>query len=220
MDAARGYIRPSGPKARWEAKVALKHAVLGALTQRRGYGYELVQRLSERLGPAWQLSASTVYAALDQLEQEGLAQGYAAGGAEGSERRERGTVRRFVYEATDSGIEAFEGWLERPSLRVEPVRSELALKIAVARPGDVPALLAAIEQAGRLVDAARRECVEATTPAAGRRWEDATRALVGTAAIARFDAELGWLGAAREALTTPAARAEAGGASLLIPRPA
>lgn len=181
--------------------MTLKYAVLGLLVARRGYGYELVQRLKGRLGPAWQLSASTVYAALDQLEGEGLVCGHAEGavGAAPSQSERRGT-RRVVYEATRAGSETFEGWLQQPSLRAEPIRGELALKLAVARREDLPALLAAIEQAGQVAAAAREECAAAVTPAVGRRWEDAIGTLVASAALNRIDGELRWLGFARSAL--------------------
>ena len=51
--------------------MSLKHAVLGLVLERRGYGYDLVQRLTDRLGPAWQLTPSAVYFALDQLSDAG-----------------------------------------------------------------------------------------------------------------------------------------------------
>ncbi len=177
--------------------MALKHAVLGLLVTRRGYGYELVQRLDGRLGPAWQLSASTVYAALDQLETAGLVKGLAGCVAGGG--RERRGAQRVVNEATEAGREEFEDWLARPILRAEPIRNELALKLAAARRDDAPALLEAIEQAERVTRVTREEC-EAAAPAAGRRWDDAAATLLGAAAVHRFDADLRWLGRARQAI--------------------
>ena len=58
--------------------MSLKHAVLALVAERRGYGYELVQRFEERVGPGWQLNPSAVYPALDQLERGGLVTSTAA----------------------------------------------------------------------------------------------------------------------------------------------
>lgn len=84
--------------------MAIKHAVLGLLLERRGYGYELMQRLEGRLGPAWKLNPSTVYAALDQLEDEGMIVGCTR---EREERGERPQPVRYVL--------AFKGRARRRS---------------------------------------------------------------------------------------------------------
>ena len=86
--------------------MSLKHAVLALIVERRGYGYELVQRFEERVGPGWQLNPSAVYPALDQLERGGLVTSVA---------RHGGTRRspRIVYAATTAGEAALEAWLTR-----------------------------------------------------------------------------------------------------------
>ena len=145
----------------------LRYGVLGLLIERRGYGYELVQRLSARLGTAWQLNPSAVYTALDQLEDEGLIAAAAVAAPADvatSERRSsrRGPGRRVVYDATDLGLREFRAWLERPSERVDPIRSELALKVALACPDSVPSLLASIAHEERLIlRSLKDECVPA-----------------------------------------------------------
>ncbi|MEX0972946.1 MAG: PadR family transcriptional regulator [Solirubrobacterales bacterium] len=179
--------------------VALKGAVLGLLVERRGYGYELVQRLAVRLGPAWQLSPSTVYAALDQLEADGYVTDVTdAGMPFGSAGRRR--ARRVVYEATESGRDAFEGWLAQPSLQAEPIRGNLALRIAAARRGDLSVLLDATGQAEQIARSVRSQAIEAAPPAGERRWEDAMSALIALRAIRRLDGELDWLTHVRQAL--------------------
>lgn len=104
----------------------LKHAVLALVVERRGYGYELVQRLEERVGPGWHLNPSAVYPALDQLERGGLVT---------SAARRGGTRRspRIVYSATPAGLAALSAWLETPATAPEPVRSDLYLRVAFAR---------------------------------------------------------------------------------------
>ena len=47
--------------------MSVKYAVLGLLVQRRGYGYDLVQRFEEQVGPAWQLNAGAIYVAPDHV---------------------------------------------------------------------------------------------------------------------------------------------------------
>jgi DNA-binding PadR family transcriptional regulator len=167
----------------------LKHAVLALIAERRSYGYELVQRFEERVGPAWRLNASAVYPALDQLERAGLAT---------SASRRGGTRRspRVAYAATPAGLAALEAWLDTLAPPPEPVRSELHLRIAFGKGGHAPALLAQLaahEQAcGELLAHYPRTC-----DAAG---EAAHVALVDDAVAARLRAELQWLAHARAAL--------------------
>jgi DNA-binding PadR family transcriptional regulator len=179
--------------------VAVKHALLGLLLERRGYGYDLMQRLEARLGPAWQLNPSTVYAALDQLEEEELIVGRQPDEEE-SKASTRRRVRRVVYEVTEPGKVAFEAWVARPSAQQEPIRGELQLKVAAAREEDVEALLDAIDHAELLTRMLWEECREreaaegaatAARPAAG---------LAHTAAVLRLEGELRWLETARETL--------------------
>jgi len=160
----------------------LKHAVLALIVERRGYGYELVQRFDERVGPGWRLNPSAVYPALDQLERAGLVT---------TALRHGGTRRspRVVYEATSAGVAALDGWLHTASAPPEPVRADLHLRLAFAR-GEhgtaVAAQLAAHERAcGELLARYPR-------PSA-----NAAAALVDAAVVARLRAELAWLAEAR-----------------------
>lgn len=175
--------------------MAVKHALLGLLLERRGYGYDLMRRLEERLGPAWQLNPSTVYAALDQLEEDGW---IVAGEPPRQEpvARERRRVRRVVYEVTAEGVAAFESWVGRPSADSEPIRGELQLKVATARSEDAPRLLDAIDHAELLARLLLKECGEEAPSGDG----GAARELPRLAAACRLEGELRWLRAARAAL--------------------
>jgi len=172
--------------------MSLKHAVLALLAERRGYGYELVQRFDERVGPAWRLNPSAIYPALDQLEHAGLAT---------SAVRHGGTRRspRVVYEPTAAGAGALDAWL-RADAPPEPVRDDLHLRLAFARDEHLPALaaqLAAHERArAELLARYPRESDERgrTSHAAGG------SALVDAAVVARLRAELDWLARAHRAL--------------------
>jgi DNA-binding PadR family transcriptional regulator len=208
----------------------LKYGVLGLLIERRGYGYELVQRLDDRLGEAWQLNPSAVYTALDQLEQDTLIRRTrrpprevsASDSSVDVRRRARGSrpgsrrSERVVYEATSRGEEEFQQWLARPSVRVDPIRSEIQLKVALAGPDDVPPLLSSIAQEEWIVRRAHQECLAAAgsrlaatgadpSQLACDTWPSAARALVNAAAARRLEGQLEWIEAVRETLQRLAA---------------
>ncbi len=175
------------------AIVSLTDAVLALVAERRGYGYELVQRFDARLGPAWQLNPSAVYPALDQLERRGLVT---------SAARHGGTRRspRIVYAATPAGRAALEDWLGAAKAPPEPVRAELHLRLAFAQRRHRVAL------AGQLSSHARA-CEEllARYPRADSGPDAADgAALVDAAVVARLRAELEWLAHARARLACDA----------------
>jgi DNA-binding PadR family transcriptional regulator len=200
--------------------VLLKYGVLGLLIERRDYGYQLVQRLSERLGAAWQLSPSAVYGALDQLEDAELIAAVQAGGEEPAPERRSRRAARVVYEATEPGIGEFQAWLARPSVRASPIRSEIQLKVALAGPDNIPPLLASIAQEEWMVAQCLREECRPAGLAAGQRpsvaalaedrpeggqpsaptWPSVATALVSVAAVTRLQGELAWIEVVRETL--------------------
>jgi DNA-binding PadR family transcriptional regulator len=172
--------------------------VLGLLIERRGYGYELVQRLSERLGEAWRLNPSAVYSALDRLEQEGLIEAVSAGQVAALSQSARPTRRaaRVVYRASEHGTREFEEWLARPSACLEPIRPQLAMKVALLSPDGVPALLAAIAHEEALIKRSLSKQSHATKHV--QSWSAAAAVLTSAAAMTRLRAELAWLGWVRE----------------------
>jgi DNA-binding PadR family transcriptional regulator len=70
----------------------IRRAILSALTEEPGHGYEVMRRLENRSGGIWRPSPGSVYPTLQMLEDEGLVR---------SENRD-GTR---VYEMTDAGRE-------------------------------------------------------------------------------------------------------------------
>lgn len=181
--------------------VLLRYGVLGLLIERRGYGYELVQRLAERLGPAWQLNPSTVYTALDQLEEAELIapatpSAVAPGGDPAAVRPSR-RAARVVYQATDNGAREFQAWLARPTLRANPIRSEIQLKVALASPENIPPLLASIAQEESTIMRRLHEetagAGEEGPPGGDDGWPSAAAELVTAAATTRLQGELAWI---------------------------
>jgi DNA-binding PadR family transcriptional regulator len=165
--------------------MSVKSAVLGLLSERRGYGYELAQRLTERLGPAWQLKPSGVYWALDRLERSGHVQ------RDEQDDPAPPSAGRVRYSITAPGREAFEQWLAQPSTGAEPIRHPLQLKVAVARPEDAPTIVALAAHEERLIRRLQHVCTAPPT-------EHAV-ALVHAGILARLDAELYWLEQVRAA---------------------
>jgi DNA-binding PadR family transcriptional regulator len=115
----------------------LRGALLGALVQRPGHGYELANRLITRLGASWQIDRVTVYRQLEMLAQQGLARG-----VEGTRSDEDGRPLT-VYHPTEETAPAFTAWMEQLLPR-KPVRHDVQAKLALARDEDVPRVLAAL----------------------------------------------------------------------------
>lgn len=109
----------------------MKMAVLGFVIERPGYGYELAQRLDERVEGV-ELSDSAVYPALDSLFREGLIR---KSGKTGRAHRQR-----IWFENTEEGIRRFDEWMDTPS-DLPPLRGDLRYKIAVATFERLPKLI-------------------------------------------------------------------------------
>jgi DNA-binding PadR family transcriptional regulator len=163
--------------------MSLKHAVLALIVERRGYGYELVQRFEERVGPGWQLNPSAVYPALDQLERAGFVT---------STARHGGTRRspRIVYAATPPGEVALGAWLSATDAPPEPVRADVHLRIAFGQREHAVALSAQLASHQQACAALLARYPRSTTGPA----------LVDDAVVTRLRAELAWLAHARAAI--------------------
>ena len=74
--------------------MSAKHAVLGLVIERPGYGYQLAQRLDERFGSSG-FAPSGVYSALDQLTRDDLVRsaGEMGGGPRAAVRRRARSTR-------------------------------------------------------------------------------------------------------------------------------
>jgi len=194
--------------------MSVKYAVLGLLAQRRGYGYDLVQRFEEQVGPAWQLNAGAIYVALDKLEQEGLVKPLVAGdGADQPVRRRtaRGAPR-VIYEATPQGLERFEDWMATGS-SMAPLREELHLKLALSQPRNLARLI-------ELTYEQEEACLERLEQhrggtafddllASAQPWPAVASVMVRDAEVAHLQATVHWLRSIREAMRWLQERPEA-----------
>lgn len=127
------------------SSASLRGALLALLLERPGHGYDLANRLRERLGDSWAINRTYIYSLLDELEEEGLI----VGRAEPVRHSRRVLV---TFHPTDLTPVALGQWMQTFSPR-EPVRIGLQAKIAVAREEDAPSLMEALREY-------ERECLQ------------------------------------------------------------
>ena len=117
--------------------MALEHAILVALAERAGTGYELARRFDKSIGQFWTATHQQIYKVLARMESDGwLAVTHVT---------QDGRPDKKLYELTDAGRAELADWVARPAAP-EATRSELAVKIRAASYGD----------AGAVVDEVRR----------------------------------------------------------------
>jgi DNA-binding PadR family transcriptional regulator len=185
--------------------MSVKYAVLGLLAQRRGYGYDLVQRFEEQVGPAWQLNAGAIYVALDKLEQEGLVRPISEddGGAPVRRRRTARGAPRVIYEATPQGLERFEEWMATRS-SMSPLREELHLKLALSQPRNLPRLIElTYEQEQACLDRLEQHLGSVAFDdllASEKPWSAVASVMVRDAEVAHLQATVEWLRRIRTAM--------------------
>jgi DNA-binding PadR family transcriptional regulator len=127
------------------SSTSLRGGLLALVLERPGHGYELANRLADRLGKTWLIVLKDIYRLLEGLERDGLLLV--------REEREAGRRQpRLVYYATDLTAEAVSDWMET-LIPKEPVRVGIRAKVAVAREQDARSLLLALR-------AYERECLE------------------------------------------------------------
>ena len=76
-DNGRGHFGRRGPKVR---RGDVRAAILDVLAVEPMNGYQVIQQIAERSGGAWKPSPGSVYPTVQQLEDEGLVEGYEEAG--------------------------------------------------------------------------------------------------------------------------------------------
>lgn len=104
-------------------RAAFEQTLLGLLCEGPRHGYDLAAHFAPGgdLSAVGHLARSQLYALLQALKAEGLAQ-------ETARRGQRGAARK-VFEITDRGRARFEAWVHRPVDSVRGLRVELLLKL-------------------------------------------------------------------------------------------
>jgi len=113
-----------------------RYAILGVLSLGPRSGYDVKKLIEASIAHFWSESYGQIYPILNRLAAEGLA----------ARRREkqRGKPDRHVYSLTPRGREELERWLALPA-RLDPVRSELLLKLFLGGAGSVANSIAQLE---------------------------------------------------------------------------
>ena len=112
--------------------MALEHALLVALSERPASGLELTRRFERSLGFFWHATHQQIYRVLARMDADGWVDVTTVG--------QTGRPDKKVYDVTPAGAEVLRAWLAEPT-GVEPLRSELAVKMRGASFGDRAAVL-------------------------------------------------------------------------------
>src|ERR1700688_1781018 len=139
-------------------KVSLKFGVLGLLAEEPLHGYEVKNRFEAMLGGTWEVNIGQVYTTLQRLERDGLVRPVGT----------RGDRGKLLYELSDPGRKALEGWLAQPDSGPQQLHEDIYVKLLIATRianGDLKGMLARQKRAylqrlrdlNRLEEQARRD---------------------------------------------------------------
>lgn len=117
--------------------MALKHAVLAALSTEPGSGYELSKRFDASVANFWPASAQQIYRELDRLEGEGLVR------ARTVHQQKRPDKR--VFRITPAGTDELSGFI-RSATRPTVIRDDLLVKIASLNRDNAGEVVAAVRE--------------------------------------------------------------------------
>lgn len=130
--------RSTHTEATLDGKSPIRAAILAALIEKPGHGWDVAHRASLRMGSSWRVDPKHVYPYLKRL----FAQELVRIERETSDRR---PYVRDVYHATEKGKKARLAWLAaRPTKKV--VRNDLNVRLGFSTEEDIPALLRAFAQ--------------------------------------------------------------------------
>jgi len=174
----------------------VRYALLGLLREQRDYGYRLKLRFDERVGTAWHLNIGQVYQTLRALQRAKLVNEVDDGTSDGQPH-----PARRLFELTPKGHRTLERWLQRPPVRLRPVRDEMLIRLLVVEPDRRSELLERLaeqehqykRQLARLLTQQRRQ-------PASMGGEHLVRNLSIEAALLHTEAHLKWLEYCRERL--------------------
>jgi DNA-binding PadR family transcriptional regulator len=178
---------------------SLRTAVLAALVEQPGHGYDLSNRLNRRMGLALQVDARRVYEVLEQLEKEELAASVEEGVAGLPYRRRR------VFSVTEFGRQTHAGWLiERQPVPLMP--ADIYALIAFSEPKHAPQLLAKLEEYEMDCMEMQESALEADIGRAS--WRSRMLNLTRAAVTEQLQAELRWIARVRREIEEHLAEAQ------------
>ena len=112
--------------------MALEHALLVALSEQPASGLDLAKRFDRSIGFFWHATHQQIYRVLARMDGDGW--------VTVTEVAQTGRPDKKVYAVTPAGARVLADWLAEPT-PMEPLRSELAVKMRGAAFGDRDAVL-------------------------------------------------------------------------------
>lgn len=88
-----------------EARLAVRHSILGLLHYKDMHGYRIKEHLEKNFGHMWSINHGQIYQALKKMESEGLVSMVEVAPSE------NGGPRKKLYTITEKGREEFAQWL-------------------------------------------------------------------------------------------------------------
>jgi len=121
----------------YASRVALPHAILVALCEQSGSGYELARRFDRSIGFFWSATHQQIYRTLRTMEDDGWVRV--------TEVTQQGRPDKKVYTVSDAGRGELARWIAEPlsgrgSTVADNRTRDLAVKVRGAEHGDVDAL--------------------------------------------------------------------------------
>lgn len=169
----------------------LRHAILGLLDIAPQSGYDLGRAFARSVAHFWHADQSQVYRTLDRLEVDGA--------IETKTIPQQGKPDRRVHSLTDVGRAELSEWLRSPIESLQPKEPFLARLFFAAELG-IDGVLALLDER----EAAVRDELDQLRmlPDAGGDLAAVLRMATLDAGIRQGEAELRWLRATREAVST------------------
>jgi PadR family transcriptional regulator, regulatory protein AphA len=129
---------------RISSPLALEHILLGCVSQRPMYGYDLHRVINQPagIGLLWQIKQSQLYALLEKLEAGGLLQSSLVPGEAHLLRKE--------YSLTPAGRAAFEEWVRSPVPHTRDMRQEFLARLYFARQNGKDSAIALLQRQNRI----------------------------------------------------------------------
>lgn len=112
--------------------MALEHALLVAISEQPLSGLDLAKRFDRSIGFFWHATHQQIYRVLARMDADGW--------VDVTTVAQQGRPDKKVYAVTPVGTEVLRAWLAAPT-EIEPLRSELAVKLRGASFGDRTAVL-------------------------------------------------------------------------------
>ncbi len=112
--------------------MALEHALLVSLSEQPASGLELARRFGRSIGFFWHATHQQIYRVLARMDHDGW--------VSVTEVAQTGKPDKKVYAVSPAGARVLAAWLAEPT-PMEPLRSELAVKMRGASYGDRKAVL-------------------------------------------------------------------------------